>query len=534
MNKVSRTSRSKLLAFGASLMLGVSTLATAPAWAAGLVIGSSTEPSAVDPLFSRTGNNQNLAMQVFDRLVVQDENLQLHPGIAKSWETTGPMTWLVHLRDDVTFHDGNKLTADDIIYSLDRAKNVPNSPAPFTGNVAAIDSMKALDPYTIEFTTKAPTPDFIEQIGLVYMLEKKVAEGASIEDYNSGKAAVGTGPYKFKEWVPGDHVTLVRNDAYWDKKAAYDTVTIKFISNDAARVAALLSGSVQLIDAVSPVDVTKLSGTAGIKVHSTSSTRIIYMALDSSRDTSPFITDLDGKPLTPNPLKNAKVRLALSKLINRDGIVDRILSGAGQTAGQLVPEGIGGYVPDLKAESYDVDGAKKLLADAGYPKGFGITIHSSNDRFPGDGEVAQAIGQMFARGGLKVNGVVTQPYNVYASAAGKQEFSAFIFSLGNTTPTAITGLRNLLMTKNKEAGTGGFNRVQYSNPVFDNLMQDVLTEFDTNTRMTAVQNATRTVMQDTPFLPLYWQKVYWASKDDVTYIANKSEDTSAYFASPAK
>lgn len=534
MNKVSRTSRGTLLAFGASLMLGVSALATAPAWAADLVIGSSTEPSAVDPLFSRTGNNQNLAMQVFDRLVVQDENLQLHPGIARSWETTGPMTWLVHLRDDVTFHDGNKLTADDIIYSLDRAKNVPNSPAPFTGNVAAIESMKALDPYTIEFTTKAPTPDFIEQIGLVYMLEKKVAEGASIEDYNSGKAAVGTGPYKFKEWVPGDHVTLVRNDAYWDKKAAYDSVTIKFISNDAARVAALLSGSVQLIDAVSPVDVAKLSSTAGIKVHSTSSTRIIYMALDSSRDSSPFIVGPDGKPLTPNPLKDPKVRLALSRLINRQAIVDRVLSGAGQPAGQLVPEGIGGYVPDLKPEAYDVDGAKKLLADAGYPDGFGITIHSSNDRFPGDGDVAQAIGQMFARGGLKVNGVVTQPYNVYASAAGKQEFSAFIFSLGNTTPTAVTGLRNLLMTKNKEAGTGGFNRVQYSNPVFDNLMQDVLTEFDANTRMSAVQNATRIVMQDTPFLPLYWQKVYWASKDDVNYVANKSEDTSAYLASPAK
>src|SRR6185437_9718579 len=158
------------------------------------------------------------------------------------------------------------------------------------------------------------------------------------------------------------------------------------------------------------------------------------------------IVGADGKPLTPNPLKNPKVRLALSKLINRPLIIDRVLDGAGVPAGQLVPEGLLGYAADVKADTYDVNAAKALLAGAGYKDGFGITIHSSNDRFFGDKDIAQAIGQMFARGGLKVKGVVAQPYNVYASAATRREFSAFIFSFGTTTPSSSFALVNVLET----------------------------------------------------------------------------------------
>src|SRR5262249_10175715 len=146
--------------------------------------------------------------QVFDRLIETDATIRVKPSLAVSWTNIDPLTWQIKLRDGVKFHDGNALTADDVIFSLNRAKDIPNSPAPFSGNVASIASMKAIDPLTIEFKTKAPTPDFIEQVGFVYIVEKAVAEKASIEDFNSGKAAIGTGPYKFKEWVPGDHLSL--------------------------------------------------------------------------------------------------------------------------------------------------------------------------------------------------------------------------------------------------------------------------------------------------------------------------------------
>lgn len=509
-------------------------LAMSAVQAADLRIGSATEPSAIDPQFSRTGNNQNIAMQVFDRLVQTDAHIKIEPALAVAWTNVDPLTWHVTLREGVKFQDGNPMTADDVIFSLTRAKDVPNSPAPFSGNVAAIDSMKALDPLTIEFKTKSPTPDFIEQIGFVYIVEKAVAENASLEDFNSGKAAIGTGAYKFKEWVPGDHLSLVRNDDFWGPKQDFENVTIKFISNDASRVAALVSDSVDLIDAVPPGDVKNLTGKAGISLFSIPSARLIYLAIDSVRDESPFVTDKDGKPTAKNPMRDPKVRQAMSDLINRQLIVDAMLDGSGEPAGQLVPDGVAGNDPSIAAPVYDPAAAKKLLAEAGYPDGFGLTIHTSNDRFPGDSQVGQAIGQMFARGGLKVNGVVAQPYNVYTKGAGKQEFSAFIFSLGNSTPTSATGLRNLLMTNNKEAGTGSFNRVRYSNPDFDEAMRIATSEFDEAKRIELLQKATKLVMADMPVIPLYWQKVYWAGKANLSYVANMTEDTAATLATLAK
>lgn len=518
------------------LLAGVAAavLTLGSAQAADLVIGSATEPSAIDPQFSRTGNNQNVAQSIFDRLVQTDAAINMEPALAVSWTNTDPLTWEVKLREGVKFHDGNPLTAEDVIFSLDRAKNIPNSPAPFSGNVASIDSMKALDDLTIEFKTKKPTPDFMEQIGFVYIVEKKVAEGASIEDFNGGKAAIGTGAYKFKSWTPGDNLQLTRNDDFWGKTQDFDNVTVKFISNDASRVAALRSGSVDLIDAVPPGDVKTIESLPDLKVFSIASSRLIYLALDSVRDQSPFVTDKDGNPLEANPLKDVKVRQALSQLVNRQLIIDRILDGSAEPAGQLVPKGVAGHDPSIAVPAYDPDAAKKLLSEAGYDNGFGITLHTSNDRFPGDADVAQALGQMFSRGGLKVNGVVAQPYNVYTKAASAGDFSAFIFSLGNSTPTSATGLRNLLMTSDKEAGTGSFNRTKYSNPAFDEAMRTATAEFDAKRRIELLQQATKAAFEDVPIIPLYWQKVHWAGKANITYVANMTEDTTATLAGMAK
>ena len=502
--------------------------------AADLIVGSATEPSSIDPQFSRTSNNQNIAMQIFDRLVDTDPYTQLEPALALSWSNTDPLTWQIKLRPGVKFHDGNPLTADDVIYSLTRARNVPNSPAPFSGNVASIDSMKAIDLLTIEFKTKAPTPDFIEQIGFVYVVEKKVAENASNEDFNSGKAVIGTGAYKFKSWTPGDNLVLARNDSFWGAKQDFDNVTVKFISNDASRVAALRSGAVDLIDAVPPGDVKTLSGISGLKLFSIPSARLVYIAIDSSRDATPFITDKDGKALNENPLKDLRVRKALSALINRQLIIDRVIDGSGELANQLVPKGVDGYDPSIPVPAYDPAAAKKLLTEAGYPDGFGITIQTSNDSFPGDAEIAQAIGQMFARGGLKINGVVAQPFNIFAKNATNQEYSAFIFTLANSTPTSATGLRNLLMTADKSAGTGVFNRVRYSSPAFDKALQAAMGEFDQAARVEKLQTATKLVFADMPIIPLYWQKAYWAGKANLNYVANMTGYSSATLATLAK
>jgi peptide/nickel transport system substrate-binding protein len=369
---------------------------------------------------------------------------------------------------------------------------------------------------------------------MVYIVKKSAADGVGIEKFNDGTAAIGTGPYKFVEWVPGDHLELEANDKYWGTAPDYRDVTYRFIANDAARVAALRSGAVDLIDAVPPGDVESLKGTEELKVFSVASSRLIYLALDSDRDTSPFITDNSGAPLTPNPLEDARVRNAMSKMIDRNLIIDRVLRGSAEASGQQVPEGMGGHVADLAPPAYDPAAAKALLAEAGLPDGFGLTLHSSNDRVPGDADVAQAIGQMFARGGLEVNAVTTLPYNVYAPAATKLEYSVFLFSIGNSTSTSGPSLQNLLMTYDKEAGQGSFNRGRYSNPEFDETLRAALSEFDEAKREELLEKATRLAFGESAIIPLYWQKVHWAGKASVDFTPSRGEDTVATNARMAK
>ncbi|WMD22843.1 ABC transporter substrate-binding protein [Achromobacter seleniivolatilans] len=499
-----------------------------------LTIGHSSEPSSIDPLFSRTGNNQAAAENIFERLVSTDPNMQTRPGLALAWRTLEPTLWEIKLRPGVTFHDDTPFTAEDVVFSLGRAPKVPNSPAPFTGAVRSIAHIDVVDPLTLRIRTKAPTPDFMEQIGLVYMLSRRAAEGKRSEDFNSGKAAVGTGPYKFLRWQPGDSLELERNEHYWGRRPDFDRVLIRYIANDAARISALLSGSVDLIDSVPPTDAKNLKDKPGYTLYQSPSARLIYLALDSSRDISPFVTDADGKPMRANPLKDVRVRQAISKMFMREPITTRLLSGAGVPAGQMVPEGLGGYASSLPAPAYDLEGARALLAQAGYPKGFGLTLHSSNDRFAGDSDLAQALAQMMARAGVRINGVVTQPYNVYAGASGKQQYSAFIFSYGNNTADSSNGLTNVLATYDKAAGTGAFNRSRYSNPELDRFLSQASQEFDPEKRDALLRRAAEAGFNDVGIVPLYFPVAFWGARNGTVMHANKLERTSMLYIQEAK
>jgi peptide/nickel transport system substrate-binding protein len=509
-------------------------IAAAPAVAAELIIGRSSEQSSIDPLFSRTGNNQMTANHFFDQLVESDANNQLKPSLAASWKVVDPVTWEIKLRAGVKFHDGSPLTAEDVVFSMERAKNVPNSPASFAGAVGAIAEIAAVDPQTVRIRTKSPTPQLLEQIGLVFVMSKAAATGVTTADLNAGKGMVGSGPYGFVEWKNGDRLVLARNDAYWGDKHSYEKVTFRFIPKDASRVAALLAGDVDLIDQVSPNDIKSLKGNARIALHSTPSTRLVYLALDSDRDESPFVTDAAGKPVSKNPLKDARVRQAISKMIDRSVIVDRLLDGSGEPAAQMVPKGIGGHEPSLQPEKPDVAAAKKLLAEAGHPNGFGLTLHSSNDRLPKDADLVQVLGQMLTRGGLKVNGVVALPYNVYATAATRRDYSAFVFSFGTSTPNSAIALNNVLATYDQSAGTGVFNRARYSNRQFDAKLKDALAEFDEEKRNGLLSEAAKIAFSDVGIVPLYWQVVHWASKKGIAYEPRKDEATLAMSAKPGK
>jgi peptide/nickel transport system substrate-binding protein len=507
------------------ILAGLLASVSLPAMAFDLVIGRSSEPSSIDPQFSRTGNNQMTGDMIFGRLASFDENLQMHPNLAVEWTNVDPLTWEIKLRPGVKFHDGSDFTADDVIYSIERTDEVPNSPAPFSDMVASVDTVTKVDDLTLRITTKSPTPAFMEEIGRVFIVSKAATEGKASTDFDSGAAAIGTGPYKFTGWKPGESLTLEAFDDYWGEKPEFKDVEIRFISNDAARVAALLSGAVDLIDAVPPADVPGLQSDSNFTVISAASGRVIYLGLSMRGDTAPGVTDLAGQPLAANPFKDARVRKAISLMIDRTLIIDRILGGSGLPAGQIAAPGLGGHAADLVADAPDVDGAKALLAEAGYPEGFGITVVSSNDRFPGDGDLAQAIAQMLARGGLKVNAVEALPYNVYSKAATAGDYGAFVFSLGASTPTSATLLQSLLHTYDKDAGMGAFNRVRYSNTAFDAALGAAMEEFDPAKRVAMLEEVTKMVFADTPVVPLYWQKVHWAAKKGLTIRGGLSEDT---------
>ena len=516
------------LVLGVGTIIGISQLADA----ADLRIGRASAPQSIDPQFSRTGPNQMTAAHIFDRLLIRDEKGAFTPSLAESWKNIDPKTWEVKLRKGVKFHDGSPFSAEDVVFSLDRAPKVPKSPASFVAYVRNIKSIEIVDQHTLKITSKKPDPVFMLGLGSVFIVSKKAAEGATTADFNSGKAAIGTGPFKFKSWVPGDRLELTRNDAYWGKKPEFANVNVRFINNDAARVAALLSGAVDMIDLVPPADLPKLTADKNINVFRTASARLVYLALNQ-RKKVPGIAGVDGKPLKKNPLRDSRVRQAISMMIDRKGLVDRILYGQGEPTLNIVPDGMLGHNKDLKPK-YDPSEAKKLLADAGYPKGFAMPVFGSNNRLLLDSEVTQALGQLFARGGIKVTKVETLPYSVYSKNAKKGIYSAYIFSNGNSSGEAGRALEGMLRTYNKKKKQGSLNRHRYTNASLDKLIGPALSEFDPTKRWKMQAEAVAVGAKDGGIIPLYHQAVAWAMRKGFSYTARRDEHTLAMGVSLAK
>jgi peptide/nickel transport system substrate-binding protein len=516
------------------LALLLSFTITTPVLAGDLRIGRATEHGSLDPLYSDLGSDVATAENAFESMLRFDSKLRIQPALATSWKLIDPMTWEIKLRPGVTFHDGSPLTAEDVAYSLNRAKNIPNSPGPLASFVRPVQQAEIVDKLTLRIHTVSPTPLLMDMIGRIFIIPAKLGAGVTNDDFNSGRAMIGTGAYRFESSAPGDKVVWTANPAYWGEKPEFDKVTAKFIANPASRSAALLSGSVDVIEQIPPSDIGIFKERQDLTLYDAVSTRIVYIAMDQGRDDSPFVTDKDGQPLTKNPLKDRRVRLALSKMINRSALVDRILAGAGEVSGQIVPEGMGGHDPALKPMEQDIAGAKKLLAEAGYPDGFGLTVHGSNNRFPNDSQIAQALGQMFTRGGIKVNGVELLPYNVYAPAATQRKYSMFMFSYGSVASSSLNGLTGILATYDAEKGTGSLNRARYSNTTYDEALRQASAEFDEAKRNAMLAAATKIAMEDAGILPLYWQKLYWASNKSFIVDPDRGEATSIHFIHAAK
>jgi peptide/nickel transport system substrate-binding protein len=505
----------------------VSALAAPAVGAADLSIALGGDVTSMDPHFHNLTPNNNIGAHVFDTLVMKEPGGRIKPGLAESWRAVDDTTWEFTLRKGVRFHDGSIFTAADVIFSLDRIPNVPNSPSPFTTYTKQVTEKIVVDPWTLRLKSAAPYPQMPNDMSTVLIVSSKSAAHATTDDFNTGKAAVGTGPFKFVRWQKGDRIDLARNDDYWGPKAPWDRVTFRIITSDPTRVASLLAGEVRAIENVPTTDLAKLAGNKDLAIYRTVSVRLMYLHLDTARDRTPFATDKAGKPLEKNPLRDLRVRRAMSKAINRPALVERIMEGAAVATGQLMPESFFGFTPMLKPEPYDPEGARKLLAEAGYPDGFGLTLHAPNNRYVNDEQIAQAIAQLLARVGIQTR-VDAMPSAVYFSRGSKLEFSFMLVGWGAETMEASSPLKALLATFNAAKGMGTANRGRYSNPKLDAVLDQALATVDDPKRERLLQQATEIGVGDLGIIPLYHQHNLWATRRGIVYEARADERTFAH------
>jgi len=520
MNRLFRTA----LAVGALVLGGLA--AASPLQAAEARIGVRTETSSIDPHFSYFGSNKNAAYDIFDTLIGRDKDLGLYPALATEWTKVEPTVWEFKLRAGVTWHDGQPFTADDVLFTFGRAGNVPNSPAPATQFLTQIVSAEKIDDLTLRIHAASESTQLLLDLPDLFIVSKHAGEGATTEDYNSGKAAIGTGPYKFVSWTPGGTLSLVRNDSYWGTPATFASVDVIAIPNDAGRVAAILAGDVDLIEAVPPDSVERLKGDPNVTVWTVPDVYTGYLHMVTDRDDPPTITAKDGSPIE-NPLLNPKVREALALAIDRDAIISRLMFGLGQKASQLAGPTMVGYNPDIPQTPYDPEKAKALLAEAGYPDGFRMTIAAPNDRYVASAQIAQAVAQMLERIGIAMQ-VETMPANVFLPKINEQEYSIFFMGIGSPQGTAWISLRGVLMTYDKDKGYGLSNRGRYSNPEVDRLTVLAMNAPDLDTAAQYAREAATVAYSDFPVIPLHYQMNVWAGRTGFNYAARQDQLTNGY------
>jgi peptide/nickel transport system substrate-binding protein len=357
------------------------------------------------------------------------------------------------------------------------------------------------------------------------IVSKKHGEGATTNDYNSGKAMIGTGPYRHISWQPGSPVVMERNADFHGTAPAFARVEFRPLANSGSRVAALNAGDVDMIEIVPPEQFTKFSADPRFAVSESPSNRLLFLTLDSDRENSPHILGRDGSAI-PNPLRDPRVRRALSMAINREALVSRVLQGQGKPAGDLGPEGYFGASPDMVPQPFDLDGGKRLLAEAGYPQGFSVQVNGPNDRFVNDEQVVQAIAQMWTRAGLLAT-VETRPRGVWLSEAAQLKYSVN-FAGFSPNPEVLGMLETQIHTWDTKLGLGTANRGRFSNPDIDAIIQLARQTMDNAKREELTRQATRAAIRDqTALIPLYFAVNTWALKKGLAYEARTDEMTLA-------
>jgi peptide/nickel transport system substrate-binding protein len=393
--------------------------------------------------------------------------------------------------------------------------------------------MEIVDPYTIRMKTDGPAATLPYDFVRLFIVSHKIGMQPRNEEFNTGKAAIGTGPYKLVSWTPKGDLVLERFDQYWRGPSHWQRVVRKEIPNDSSRLAALKAGQVDLINYVSAADYQTLQRDPKIKVVKGDSVYVMNLQPDL-REKTPKIYDNNGNPLDKNPLRDPRVREALDLAIDRTTMVEIVLEGLGKPANQLMPAAFFGSSPRIPPKPFDVNKAKSLLTAAGYPQGFKVDLHCTNDRLPGDGAICGALGQMFARIGVTAN-VNAISRTVYFPAQARGEYTLFMNGWGTLTGEGAYTIGSLVHTNDAAAKLGPFNRTSYSNPELDKIIQEAVRTLDDAKRRALFEKAMEISMGDRALIPIVVLQTVWAANADKVVINPRiDEDTLAYFVKPAK
>ncbi|HUG20961.1 ABC transporter substrate-binding protein [Piscinibacter sp.] len=498
------------------LLLAVVFGGALPANAASLRIASGFDPQTMDPHALALLYHTRVVTQVYESLVWRDEQYRLEPGLALSWQAIDPKTWRFKLRPGVTFHDGSPFTADDAVFSIER---VMAAPSQRSFHLTGVTGVKKLDDLTIE--VKLATPDAVlpEKFFLLGMMSKAWAIKHGVEraqDFNGKQEtyavrnANGTGPFRVERYEPDVRTVLKAHPGWWgrsDKRTGnLDDVTFVSVKSDATRLAALSSGEIDLVLDPPFQDVPRLKADPRLRLLQIPDLGQQYFTFDQARDEL-----LHGDVKDRNPFKDKRVRQAVYQAINVELIVDKVLRGQGTPTGAYLSNRVDGVPPELgKRLPYDPKAAKALLAQAGYPNGFAVTLDCVNIAYREN--VCQAATAMLAQVGIRTT-LRSAPTNQFFPKLS-QATASFI-EFGWTPTTDAWASLNALFRTFDPAGAGTFNAGRYSNPKLDALIDAIRVEPDMPRRRAMIADALRLIRDEMPYVPLYRRTLTWAMKENV-------------------
>ena len=503
--------RKRLRAAVFLLIAGCLVSVTAPAKT--LRFASAFDPQSMDPHGLALQYQTRVVSQVYESLVNRGRNFELEPSLAVSWQQLEPKRWRFKLRAGVKFHDGSPLTADDVVFSIERAL-LKNSQRSF--QLRGVETVRKVDDLTVDFLLASPDAVLPEKFVYVGIMSKAWCAAHGVlepQNYNAGQEtyavrhANGTGPYRLKSYESDARTVLVANPDWWGKRGNVDEAIFVVIQSDATRMAALFSGQVDFVIDPPFQDVARLKQDGRFKLAEIPDIGTQYLGFDQSRDELQF-SDVKGK----NPFKDVRVRRAVYQAIDIDAIVTKVLRGQATATGAFFSPLVEGYVPELDRRlAYDPVAARALLKAAGYPDGFAVTLDCVNVAFRA--AVCQAVAGMLSQVGIKTTAQVWPTATFFPRIT--QATTSF-FEFGWSPLTDAWPSLNAIVHSRSDGGVGTFNGGGYSNPALDKLIGAIRVEPDSGRRKQLVGEALSIMNADLPLIPLYRRTLTWAMRPDIS------------------